>query len=240
MDWKERVDQMKGLYRSRLRSKNRATGAGTQNRDRGVAEATDNKAMPLTMPSSPLYVQPLHIFNKTTFTLDCHHKHHCEVFVTNSRLSQDKSKPVARAAMEVALVYLYHGRVPNEEDISLAELSRRMQRDDIDDVNMDGVETNEDDEVSGVLFLDKFIPPEAIFNASGLRFNEIIGKVRKTVKLFRKAPRKYDDVLQKHVVSEFGREYALLLDSRTRWSSMAVVLERFLKFKASITKALID
>ncbi|XP_028164241.1 uncharacterized protein LOC114355542 [Ostrinia furnacalis] len=71
-------------------------------------------------------------------------------------------------------------------------------------------------------------------------YKAIIKKVRSVVKIFKNSPTKNDAMLQKYVQAEFGKELQLLLDCRTRWNSLATMLERFLKLKSCIQKALID
>ena len=66
-----------------------------------------------------------------------------------------------------------------------------------------------------------------------------IQKVRRIVKLFRKSPKK-NDILQTHVKSEFYKVLMLILDTKTRWNSLLEMIERFLKLKKCIEKALID
>lgn len=68
----------------------------------------------------------------------------------------------------------------------------------------------------------------------------IINKVRKTVKIFRRSPTKNDSALQKYVIADFGKEIALVLDCKTRWSRLFNMLECFYKLKNCIQKALID
>lgn len=70
-------------------------------------------------------------------------------------------------------------------------------------------------------------------------FKELIEKVRKIVKVFRKSPTK-NDLLQKYVKEEMIRETNLILDCRTRWNSLADMLERFVKLEIPIQKAMID
>lgn len=69
--------------------------------------------------------------------------------------------------------------------------------------------------------------------------NKVLEETRALVKLFRKSPLK-NITLQKHVKEEIGHELNLLLDVRTRWNSMMQMVERFLKLKNAIKKALID
>ena len=49
---------------------------------------------------------------------------------------------------------------------------------------------------------------------------EIIKKVRKIIKIFRKSPIKNDDNLQPQVQQSFGKEKSLFLDCKTRWNSL--------------------
>ncbi|OXA54474.1 hypothetical protein Fcan01_11805 [Folsomia candida] len=72
------------------------------------------------------------------------------------------------------------------------------------------------------------------------QFRSIIDKVRRVVKIFRKSPKKNDEVLQKHTLVDIGKELQLQLDSRTRWSSLFDMIKRFVTLKVSILKSLID
>jgi len=81
--------------------------------------------------------------------------------------------------------------------------------------------------------------PNLVFELSG-DYKEVVDKVRKIVKLFRRSPTKNDDTLQPYVRPEFGKELVLLLDCRTGWSSLADMLNQFLMLHTSIQKALID
>lgn len=70
-------------------------------------------------------------------------------------------------------------------------------------------------------------------------FGPLIRKVRKIVSLFKRSPTK-NDVLQKYVRCDFGKEIALLKDCKTRWSSLLAMLERFYLLRNCIQKSLID
>ncbi len=102
------------------------------------------------------------------------------------------------------------------------------------------------------------------------QYQNVVTKVRKIVKIFRKSPTKNDDILQKYVTvigkdkdsidadaanstsdsntsdrkrestSSTTSELNLILDVRTRWSSLLAMLERFQKLRTAIQKALID
>lgn len=69
---------------------------------------------------------------------------------------------------------------------------------------------------------------------------EIIQKIRNVVKMFRRSPTKNDEVLQKYVIGEFKEDFSLILDCKTRLSSLLVMLQRFDKLKNCVRKALID
>lgn len=68
----------------------------------------------------------------------------------------------------------------------------------------------------------------------------LVEKVRKIVKIFRRSPTKNEELLQKHVRSEFGKEINLILDCPTRWNSLQRMLTRFCSLKKCILKGLID
>ena len=67
----------------------------------------------------------------------------------------------------------------------------------------------------------------------------IITKIRKIVVIFRRSPTK-NDILQKYVKDEFKKELTLILDTKTRWSSLLIMLERIYEIKNCVRKSLID
>ena len=72
-----------------------------------------------------------------------------------------------------------------------------------------------------------------------LEIENVLKKVRKVVKIFRKSPVK-NEVLQKYVLLEQNKELSLVLDCKTRWSSMYEMVEGFICLKKCISKALLD
>ncbi|GBN08791.1 hypothetical protein AVEN_63080-1 [Araneus ventricosus] len=72
------------------------------------------------------------------------------------------------------------------------------------------------------------------------RYNVLLQKVRKVVKVFKRSPTKYDMYLQKYVKEDTGKDLSLILDCRTHWNSLLAMIERFHKLKMFIDKALID
>ena len=63
-----------------------------------------------------------------------------------------------------------------------------------------------------------------------LEIENVLKKVRKVVKIFRKTPVK-NETLQKYVLLEQNKELSLVLDCKTRWSSMHETVERFICLK---------
>lgn len=68
----------------------------------------------------------------------------------------------------------------------------------------------------------------------------LVKKVRSVVKIFKNSPVKNDLYLQPYIRQSFGKEIALQLDCKTRWSSMCDMLASFYKLRMCIKKALID
>lgn len=80
---------------------------------------------------------------------------------------------------------------------------------------------------------------ERIEMTENFNLQTLVVKIRKIVKMFRSSPLK-NEVLQKHVKDDHQKELQLLLDSKTRWSSMLTMLDRINLLKVSIRKSLID
>ena len=77
------------------------------------------------------------------------------------------------------------------------------------------------------------------FNTSSDNICKIITNIRDIVKLFKNSPMK-NSILQNYVKETEKQELSLLLDCRTRWNSMLVMIERFLRLADSVEKALHD
>lgn len=107
--------------------------------------------------------------------------------------------------------------------------------------NISGQDSDSDDDDEIFLFDDGELNPDITNNAPQYtqNINKVLKETRALVKLFRKSPLK-NITLQKYVKEEIGHELNLLLDIRTRWNSMMQMVERFLKLKNAIKKALID
>lgn len=98
----------------------------------------------------------------------------------------------------------------------------------------------EDEDELGVL---AFGYQEASFNIQpSLRrgmIKDTIFKVRKVVKLFKRSPT-MNHLLQGFVQNKLGQPLQLILDTRTRWSSLSAMITRFLKIRDCVQLALVD
>lgn len=123
------------------------------------------------------------------------------------------------------------GNFDNDEDLPLSELALRMLTGEISSETDDDEYNNDEDDAAE---FNNESPLESLPPQS-FRYQQLISKVRNVVKNFKKSPTKNDDVLQKHVKADFGQDYALLLDGKTRWSSIDTMLSRFLNIKLYFT-----
>jgi len=98
--------------------------------------------------------------------------------------------------------------------------------------------TDDEDDENGMR-IDMGVETDVMETTENFQLRALITKVRKIVKTFRRSPLK-NEVLQKYVKQDHKKELQLVLDSKTRWSSMLSMLERFNILKTSLKKALID
>ncbi|GBL98120.1 hypothetical protein AVEN_84614-1 [Araneus ventricosus] len=106
----------------------------------------------------------------------------------------------------------------------------------------DDDDTNDTHEEQGVTVTTTTYPRHLHLSRAEVipRYNDLLQKVRKVVKLFKTSPTKYDMYLQKYVKENAGKVLSLILDCRTRWNSLLAMIERFRKLKVCIDKAFID
>ena len=67
----------------------------------------------------------------------------------------------------------------------------------------------------------------------------MIRKVRTVVKMFRKSPLK-NEILQKHTQAQLNTGLKLILDSKTRWSSLLDMIKTFVRAEKCIRMALVE
>ena len=78
-------------------------------------------------------------------------------------------------------------------------------------------------------------------NRIGLSYDisDIVTRVRQIVKLFKRSPLK-NETLQNYVKEIYPNGLNLILDCKTRWSTLLDMLERIIKIKLLVQKALLD
>ena len=101
---------------------------------------------------------------------------------------------------------------------------------------MDDSGDSDDDDSSGELIEEDTSLTPISLNSN---YREIVEKVVKIVKFFRKSPKKNDD-LEDLIKADFKREYALVKNCPTRWNCLLSLLRRFVKVKVPIHHALVD
>ena len=107
-----------------------------------------------------------------------------------------------------------------------------------------GEDYNYDDDQDEEMYEEGFgivIPATAsneipLFNVD---IKKVLKKVRKVVKIFQRSPVK-NEVLQKYVLLVQNKELILVLDCKTRWSSMFEMVKWFIRLKKRISKDLFD
>ena len=110
-----------------------------------------------------------------------------------------------------------------------------METESVDDTG-DSDEDEDDDDDDGE-WVEEDTPQSPIRVNSNYR--EIVDKVVKIVKFFRKSAKKNDD-LQELIEADFKKEYALVKNCPTRWNCLLRLLRRFIKVKVTIHHALVD
>ena len=95
---------------------------------------------------------------------------------------------------------------------------------------------NNDDEIDGLIVLDS---SQDNTNCLSSNILGLVNKVRKIVKIFRRSPLK-NEILQRYVKEVYPNGLNLILDCKTRWSSLLDMLERIVRIKVPVQKALLD
>ncbi|XP_073959312.1 uncharacterized protein [Choristoneura fumiferana] len=171
----------------------------------------------------------------------------CSMMKKTGRLLPTFHQQCIAHAVQLAVVDIFYKRSPialdscseqeedTDEDMPLVQLVRLQNERRVTIPNEDDTSDEED---GGVEFTREIIESQA--RPTEFRYHDILSKIRKTIKIFKKSPKKNEEYLQKYVLSEFGMEYELILDVQTRWSSVANMVSRFLMLRNCITKALLD
>ena len=117
----------------------------------------------------------------------------------------------------------------NASSVPLPELEENNPNNDSSDFD----DNEEIDDDGPILNLSN----EVVNNVTLGFLNSVIQKVRGVVKLFRRSPVK-NDLLQKFVKEDLGKEMCLVLDVKTRWNSLIAMLERFLELIVPLKKTM--
>ena len=111
------------------------------------------------------------------------------------------------------------------EDADEDDISETLSRD----------ESSEDDEATSLPTPARNLNPGSLAPAIG----PVMKKVRVIIKKFRSSPVK-NDSLQEEVKKKHGKELRVILDCKTRWSSLHSMAERFLLLEDPLNKVLDD
>jgi len=71
-------------------------------------------------------------------------------------------------------------------------------------------------------------------------YKDVIAKVSKVVKIFKRSSTKIDAVFQKYVLQEHGKDLGLMLECPTHWNSLLAMLSQFQQLASCAQKALND
>ena len=107
-----------------------------------------------------------------------------------------------------------------------------LELEDFDDFDSDH-DSDGDDEEDGFEF-DETVTEEPIET-----YDNLIKKIRKIVRKFRKSPVKNDSFLQPEILKDLGKNLKLILDCKTRWGSMLAMIKRFLQVHKQLKQAMI-
>lgn len=151
-----------------------------------------------------------------------------------------KIKKISNCEMQLCLAHMIQLSIT---DILYRSTKNSVQIDDVKHENeldtildFESEQLSEDNKENGGLevFLE-FTENEVIHKS----YTQIISKVRKIIAMFKRSPLK-NEILQTYILTDFKKEIKLEIDSKTRWSSLLSMLEKFQKLKNCIKKTLID
>ena len=154
----------------------------------------------------------------------------------------DYAKDIVATTTDGASVMLKFGRLSGSEmqlcyshavQLSIMAVFYSKQKETNFEEEIDDNSSNEDD-VEEYQFLS-----EHFLFTNHMKINDTITIIRKIVKMFKASPVK-NSILQKYIMDAEKKELSLLLDCRTRWSSLQIMVERFLRVLDPIQKALIE
>ena len=96
---------------------------------------------------------------------------------------------------------------------------------------------DDDDDDGGIIVLNT--PEQENSTELCCDINDIVTKIRGIVKQFKRSPL-INEILQKYVRETHPNGLNLILDFKTRWSSLLDMLARIIQLKLLVQKALLD
>ena len=146
-------------------------------------------------------------------------------------------KKLGRIVPTFQQLFYAHGLQLALQDVFYRNQSIRTES--VDTSETDEQDVNDDDESDdddGLLVLGSTAEISIVLN---LDTYEMVNKVRRIVKIFKRSPLK-NEILQRYVKEIYPNGLNVILDCKTRWSSLVNMLERIIQIKLPIQKALLD
>lgn len=164
------------------------------------------------------------------------------VFLKLQEFGIDFTKDIVASTHDGASVMVKYGRIISAESqccynhaIHLAVIETFYRKTTA--VNGDEFSEEEDEDEE---------EKESLFSQSGSQFpefrldyNDALEDMRKVIKFFRKSSIR-TEILQKNIKKKEGKSLKLLLDVKTRWSSLVAAVSRFLQLVESVNDSLTE
>jgi hypothetical protein len=164
------------------------------------------------------------------------------VFLKLQEFGIDFTKDIVASTHDGASVMVKYGRIISAESqccynhaIHLAVIETFYRKTTA--VNSDKFSEEEDEDEE---------EKESLFSQSGSQFpefrldyNDALEDMRKVIKFFRKSSIR-TEILQKNIKKKEGKSLKLLLDVKTRWSSLVAAVSRFLQLVESVNDSLTE
>ena len=155
------------------------------------------------------------------------------------RLIEAENQLCYNHAIHLSVVKVFYKETEEVMLDNITEEFYESDSDDLDEIKLQSITTNKIID-NNINFIDEY-RIENYINIS-LRQENIkisLGESRILIKFFKKSSVR-KAILQKYVKVQEGKELSLLLDCKTRWNSLVPMIERLLKLKFCISRALHD
>jgi hAT family C-terminal dimerisation region len=154
------------------------------------------------------------------------------VMVKYGRIIEVESQLCYNHAIHLAVLKVLY-KSNNNMDVLLPDV------DDSGDVEYDDTDKDDDEEESEweEYFAEGDSNRDRTYPVFRQNIKESLNKMRRIIKFFKRSAIR-TEVLNKHVVMIEGKALKLLLDCKTRWNTLGAAVNRFLKLKSCVNKAL--